>query len=284
MSEHGAPSLFDAQVEGWCRKAARIAPPRPPEGKPYAGLKICVMCMTPRSGSTHLGALMRANGLGDGQEHFRVSGDQMKKFVARQDVRTYEEYFREIVRTRRQGDTFLVKCDWWQFAPLYYFGMFDHYLKDASFIYLTRGSVLDQAVSRHIATRTGYFHSVNKDKADTTSDEVPFDRDEVGAHLSHLVEMQSQWEVFFAENRLSPLRLRYEEIDEDPRAVLSRLFAYLGQDEPEAFTVETPYERVRNARNERLAAAYAASSEAERRAIRERLTAEFASKTGAVRA
>lgn len=249
-------NLLDDMAMGLCKKVARIAPIKPLTGKPFLEKKFLVVCMTPRSGSTYFAALLRENGIGNGQEHFRVAGDQMQRFVNEHSITSYEEYFRRMVRARSRNDIFCVKCDWPQFAPLYFSGVYQHYLRDAHFVYLTRKNVLEQAVSRFIGTETGYFHSTNESKKKTLADEVSFSADGITSHLEHLLRMQYQWEYFFAESGISPLRIFYEDLDQNPGHVLEKTAAFVSVQLPAEIYLDNEYERVRNDRNAKLADEY----------------------------
>ncbi|HEY1707263.1 MAG TPA: Stf0 family sulfotransferase [Rhizomicrobium sp.] len=215
-----------------------------------------IVAMTPRSGSGYLSDLMKLNNLGQSAEHFRVSGGTMEKLVTNSKLKTYDAYVRKIIQSRSQGNIFAAKCDWPQFVPLYYFGSYDAYFRQARFVYLTRGDLLMQAISRYIGTATGYFHSTNKDKAHTLDQEVAMDFDAITQHLTHLVNMQSAWETFFSTEGISPLRLRYEELEADPVLTIRRIADFIGRPVTGDVITQTEHEKVRNERNEKLRDAY----------------------------
>lgn len=235
-----------------CQRAAELAPPEGGFGQPYTDRHLVVLCMTPRSGSSHLGALMKANGLGWGAEHFNINTDALQPLLEQAGVKTYDQYIRHVVDTRTHEGVFCVKADWQQYTPVYYFGAHQHYFAGASFLYLTRGDILMQAISRYVASETRYFHSTNVKTAHTLKDDVPFDFDRISKHLQTLVGMQSAWEWFFASEGIRPLRITYEELEKDPKEIVRRISAHTGialkgppKDDSE-FTV------VRNERNDML--------------------------------
>ena len=184
-------SITSPTVQFWCKWVAQIANPRCELAPPFTDRPFAVLCMTPRSGSTYLGSLMRENGLGNGTEHFRVSGGAMERFCKDRKITTYDDYIRKIIELRTKDGIFTAKVDWLQYIPIYYFGMHDHYFKSAQFIFLTRSDILMQAISRYIATETGYSHSINVEKAHTAGSDISFDFAKITQHIEHLIYMQS---------------------------------------------------------------------------------------------
>lgn len=221
---------------------------------PAPELKSILLCMTPRSGSTYLGSALEMNKVARFREHFRVAGGTLQKAVKESGAKSFEDYVLARIATLRVKDVFGAKTDWLQFAPLYYFGAYERYFRNAHYIYLTREDVLAQAISRYIATETGYFHSVNKHLENTKSVEVEFDFDKLWRHAEHLIEMQSAWERFFATEGISPLRLTYEELEADPADVLRRISDFVGVALPDPVVVDTDYKKVRNERHEKMKA------------------------------
>lgn len=246
-------------------RISAIVPMRPFDGERPEGVKSIFLCMTPRSGSSYLGSALEMNKIGRFGEHFRVVGGTLEKAVQESDAKSFEDYVRARMQTFTTKDIFGAKVDWLQFAPLYHFGAYENYFKDATYIYLTRSDILAQAISRYIGTQTGYFHSVNKDKESTRSDEVAFDFDDLWRHVEHLIDMQSAWEYFFATEGINPLRLTYEEIDADPTSVLRRISDFVGVALPDPIVIDTEYKKVRNERNEKMKAM--AVEEARRRRL-----------------
>ena len=250
-----AMGMFNPQSNQLKTTFARITdtvPVEPFTGDVDAAMKSIFLCMTPRSGSSYLGSAMQVNKIAKFGEHFRAVGGMFEKIAQEAGAKTYEDYVRARIASVRVKDVFGAKVDWLQFAPLYYFGAYDHYWREAKYIYLTRENILAQGISRYIATETGYFHSVNKHLEDTKSFEVPLDFDKLWRHVEHLIEMQSAWERFFATEGVLPLRLTYEMVEADPAAVLKRISDYVGVALPDPVIVDTEYKKVRNERHERM--------------------------------
>ena len=239
-------------VQGWCRKMLQKLPHPGFTKAPLNDRKKIFLCMTPRSGSSYLSSVLRANKLGQFNEHFRVVQGSLETAIENDKLKTFEDWVHTRIKKRSAHGHFGVKLDWLQFIPVYYLGAYDYYFRDASFIYLTRGDILMQAISRYISSTTGYFHSTNVEKEETLKEEVPFDFDAIWKHVVHLAEMQKAWELFFAAEGISPLRITYEDIDEDACAVVRRIIAYAGLEEPKKLELETDFKKVRTERNTRL--------------------------------
>lgn len=215
------------------------------------GLKTAVICMTPRSGSSYLGSLFRANGWGDAQEHFRLSGNQLADFVAETGVKSYGGYIGALVERYASDSHYAVKADWTQFRPVYHFGAYARYFKQARYIYLTRSDILAQAVSRYIMEATGYGDTTQT-LAPGKLESVDFNYDKICDQIRHLQAVATAWETFFAVERIEPLRITYEALVADPEATLQRIAAHIDADLPDPLVTETEYRRVTTPLNQAL--------------------------------
>ncbi|MBJ3776703.1 Stf0 family sulfotransferase [Acuticoccus mangrovi] len=223
-------------------------------GPRFDDRQITVVCMTPRSGSGYLGSILRENGFGPTREHFRIVGGALERDAAKIKRKSYEEYFRNKVQQRTENRNFTVKLGWPQFAPIYYSGVFSFYLRDATYIYLTREDIISQAISRYIANETGYFHT--PDKGDSQNDLVHFDYNGIRKHLEFLVEMQGDWERFFASEGLSPVRITYEQVASNPTAAFAKIAEAAGSPMPETIITQTEFGVTRTSKNAHLREAF----------------------------
>ncbi|MEO0999898.1 MAG: Stf0 family sulfotransferase, partial [Pseudomonadota bacterium] len=74
-----------------------------------------------------------------------------------------------------------------------------------------------------------------------------YDRAAIARHLEELTALDRAWENWFAAEGIAPLRLRYETLATDPRAVLGEVLAALGRDPALASDVAVPTARLADA-------------------------------------
>lgn len=257
MTSHTAPPLPSetADIPNLLKLVSRHLKITPPRGAAYDDRQIVVICMTPRSGSGYLGSVLEANGLGLTKEHFRIQGGALGEYAAKLSKQTHEAWLRKKIETLTSPrGTFCVKCDWAQYAPLYATGLHAHYMRNATFFYLTRQDVLGQAISRYIATQRNLFHTPDGE-GETPVQNVAFSYPDIRTHLERIIRMQSDWERFFASEGIVPHRIAYEDLASSPGKIVRELGEVLGitLEDPQ---VETTYKVTRTDRNEEMRAAY----------------------------
>lgn len=101
------------------------------------------------------------------------------------------------------------------------------------FIHLSRQDKLAEAVSYLRAEQTGLWHrhadgSVMEQIAPTEAD--GFNADRITQRLSMLTQFDQDWKNWFEAEGITPLRLTYEALADDPRAGLAAVLNYIGQD------------------------------------------------------
>ena len=101
------------------------------------------------------------------------------------------------------------------------------------FIHLRREDTLAQAVSYVKAGQTGLWHRA----PDGTEIErlappaLPiFDPDRIAAQVAAFADFNAAWDRWFASQEIAPLRLTYETLAKEPRAVLAQVLVELGKD------------------------------------------------------
>jgi LPS sulfotransferase NodH len=92
------------------------------------------------------------------------------------------------------------------------------------FIWLRRGDRVAQAVSFAKAIQTGHWHEW--DPAPSTA--PVFDRGAIETLLREIGEHDRRWADWFAERRVEPLELAFEELVSDPDAQTLRVLDFLG--------------------------------------------------------
>ncbi len=236
------------RIDSFFREKVSI---EPMTGVPFDERKLLIIAFTPRSGSTYLSSVLEQNGVAQTDEHFRHVRGFFENDLKASGARTYEDYFRYKIdlHTSDEG-TFCTKCDFPQFMPLLAYGAYDHYLRNAKWVYLTRNDVLGQAISRYIATESGYFHTSESSQEDREKIfEVRYDFEKINKHLDRILEIENDWKKFFMLSRISPYKLSYEELKKNPKDSITRLFEYFGVNNKGQIETETSVRPVRTQKN-----------------------------------
>jgi len=205
-----------------------------------------IIAITPRSGSTYLcDMIAKTKRLGIPQEVLgQLSiGNRLKNIPGR----TPDEYIRNAVRVKRTANNISgLKASWFQFQN-FTAAMHDHaYLSGFKYIYLTRRDLAAQAVSLYKATASSVFHT-NKQHSEQELNQLnalEYDYDAIKNWYDHIVVQEKGWQHYFYKNRIFPLCLSYEDIEDDVLVVLKRIADYIGvkpenisiPEEPSAFT------------------------------------------------
>ncbi len=120
------------------------------------------------------------------------------------------------------------------------------------FIHLHRKSKLDQAVSLLMATQTGLWHAA-EDGSEIQRRAPPaepvYDADKIRDAIAEMEHCDRLWEDWFARAGVAPLRLAYETLAEDPRAVVGQVLAALDRQADLPGALSIPTMRLANATN-----------------------------------
>lgn len=197
------------------------------------------IAFTLRSGSNLLCDYLALNGLGQPTEYFQYPLGQANRFwfdllgVPPDDLRGFLE---QLPRQRSQRGLFGSKMTWDHknalLAALHEHGaqardiadLFPHH----RWIYLQRGSRIDQAVSLWRAQQSGVWTSTQAG----ASAAPPYDFFGLFTCLFTLLVEDHLWQEYFAQRAIVPHRISYEALLAEPRAVLAELAALLRPDEP----------------------------------------------------
>jgi len=186
-----------------------------------------VIASMPRSGSHMLGHLLHATGqLGSPLE-----------YVHRRHLATWQKTLGEPTRTatlraimrRRTSPSgwFGVKTHWPQFQAVLEDAELFAALDVQEWIRITRSDRVAQAVSLVIAQQTQAWISFHEARR-----EPEYDFDAIAAAVRNLAEQESAWDAYFAEQGIEPLTVVYEEMLDDPAAVVTTVCARLGVSMP----------------------------------------------------
>ncbi|WP_304731669.1 Stf0 family sulfotransferase [Parvibaculum sp.] len=206
-----------------------------------------ILCATQRCGSTLVCEDLRNNGLGLAEEYFGqfvdrpdVEAEQMLAAVRKRGtdengvfsvkiMASYAGKVVDILRGDAPADTTL-----WQPLVKSYPG--------ATWVYISRRSIVRQAISRVISRKSGINHVLKEDDAkirpgrsivSATGFEanVAVTPQEISRACMNIVREHELWERFFRENNIEPVRIEYEDVAAGI-SYLERIVERLGMDKP----------------------------------------------------
>ncbi|MBU1174059.1 MAG: Stf0 sulfotransferase family protein [Alphaproteobacteria bacterium] len=237
-----------------------------------------ILCATPRSGSTLLCDLLTATGAcGVVQSYFRrLSIDNwIGRFgltVPRGNPDFETLYFAAALRAgtdasgtfglRLMRDNVAELMDWLdrlfpgQAGDL---GRIETAFGPPRFIALRRRDSVAQAVSRLKAEQTGLWHrhADGSDRERNAAEEVStYDAEGLAGFIAEAEAGERQWRDWFDEMGVTPARIDYEDLSEDPKATLARLLAALGRDPGPARMAAPATARLADAESAAWAARY----------------------------
>ncbi|WP_373355408.1 Stf0 family sulfotransferase [Pseudoroseicyclus sp. CXY001] len=241
-----------------------------------------IIFTTPRSGSTLLCRLLGATGVaGAPNSHFHVptlEGWLEDYDLAQADYAGELEASRAVVaaalaRGRGETEVFGMRVQRESF-PFFLRQMhllapgaegdmaaIEAVLGDLVPVYLRRGAKLDQAISYIRAEQTGLWHQApDGSEVERLSPPRPpvYDGAAIAARLRQALAEEADWEAWFAEAGVEPLRLTYESLAADPETEVARILAALGQPVAAASGLEPGVAKIADALNRDWAARFKA--------------------------
>ena len=249
-----SPTLDEAFRE--LRAKAGSAPAR--SDRPLS-TRTLLIAMLPRTGSTALCSLLEATGvLGIPREYLNPRGP-LKPWARRLEASDLGEYLEAL---RRQQSTpngvFALKTLHEDLEPLLDRAPVTKLLGTATFVYLTREDLVAQAISNYIAESSGVWHrdpsgELFRSRGGGDPD-PPYDEERILAERDALVRQQADWERFFADRQVEPLRITYEGFVADAGATLTAIARHVGVDWIGELSLEgAATARLSDARSERWA-------------------------------
>jgi LPS sulfotransferase NodH len=235
-------------------------------GPPHATI---LLCAHPRSGSTLLGEIMyAAGGLGCPLEYFHVGF--RPGFAKRWNAHELTSFVRAVHRFRTDRTGVLSAKLFWRDvedivlernpgcaadgAPAgnqrAMFEVLREIFPNPTFVYLRRMDRVRQAVSALVAEQTNAWRSFSSSETRASSAEVTYEYERILSLMASADHCYEQWERFFDENRITPLRVNYEAVIDPGRGAVGQLLDALGS------TAQPPPPRLRrqaDARSESLA-------------------------------
>lgn len=198
------------------------------ERKPY------LICITPRSGSTYLGDLLRrTRSAGRPGEYLNLVGlgpALQKRRALGEVVETLLQYLAGVIeRQAPTGGAVGIMTSFFQFQPLIETGLDRLLFSRFRRIRLYRKDLVRQAISLYLATETGLFHShlpVNEDRcADPRN--VCYDEEKIRGWIEHIWVQECGWENYLRPQRQPSPRIYYEALESAPIRVVRRILQSL---------------------------------------------------------
>ncbi len=211
------------------------------------------MAITPRSGSSYLCDVMTKIKL-FGTPGEMLNQEFIPKIIQRIPARTPEEYIRNVVRSRKTKNGISgLKASWFQFKGFSEIMNDCSYLSGFKYIYLTRRDLAAQAISLYKATETSVFHTNIKhsEEAMTKLQSLEYDYEKIKEWYVHIDRQEKGWQAYFYKNRIFPLCLNYEDVDDDLFGVIKRIATFVGVD-PNNVKIPAEasvFEKIRDQRN-----------------------------------
>ncbi len=192
-----------------------------------------LIAMLPRTGSTALCSLLEATGvLGIPREYLNPRGP-LKPWARRLSASDLTEYLEALRREQATPNgVFAFKTLYQDLEPLLERAPVAELLGTATFVYLTREDLVAQAISNYIADSSGVWHrdpsgDLFRSRGGGDPD-PPYDEARILAERDALVRQQEDWERFFTERSIEPLRITYEGFVADSNATVTAIAAHVG--------------------------------------------------------
>lgn len=215
-----------------------------------------IILFTPRSGSSWFGDLLRST-LVLGEPDESLNQDVNAEIIRRFGARTEIDYLNALeTETASTNGAFSMEVIWGhiELSEIDFLG----YYRDASFVYLRRKDILAQAISLLLATETGVFHNPSGDAVtNQAAAELLASPEKTFAAIrrwwGHLLNYECLTEVQFAIRGISPLRLYYEGIVDDPPGAVSRVLSHCAVQRQDVDVPRSSHAPVRGEINDELA-------------------------------
>lgn len=186
-----------------------------------------LVLFTPRCGSTLLCENLHAVGMPLLQELFQepLYLNPITISIGGDPLPTLDEYLNNI--RHRSGKILHAKLSWNQIISLSHtdnsspLQVIHSIFRDPFIIYMYRKNRIDQAVSLFFSDSTNVWHSLDENP---NCKSIRYDFSTLCSHLLWIDLANSQFENFIAENKLTPLRLAYEDYIERPTQSLQTIF------------------------------------------------------------
>jgi trehalose 2-sulfotransferase len=185
-----------------------------------------IICSSPRSGSTLLAQTLRVMGIGHPGEYLNPSLMDIHEPTGRKTFMkpTPIAYLERIKQQSTVNGVFGLKTHYMDLAR--YPEIADHVttlLPDAKYISITRRNVLRQAISAAKAAQTMAWTSHLEQQKPAR-----FNYYAILKNIVVTIREIEWWDTFFARHGIKPLRVVYEDLDDDYEGTMRKVITFLG--------------------------------------------------------
>lgn len=210
-----------------------------------------VLCASPRSGSNVLANTLTATErCGNALEYFNRTymqrlANQWKLDV--DDVDAYMEAFYEQATT--PNGILGTKLFWEQLwileeytpnlpAHLSWYERLQQAFPQPRFVYLTRDNKVRQAISLVKASQTGVWTEREGGTKPNRQAKPTYNYVGLTLRLMQIVYRDALWEQFFSQHNIEPMRLTYEQFDEDPEGTVRAVLRFMEIEDWETIPIQ----------------------------------------------
>jgi trehalose 2-sulfotransferase len=223
-----------------------------------------LLCATPRSGSSLLCGLLDSSGVaGHPESYFRLPSEQEYAdrwgIVSSPDgAFSYADYVRAAIAEGTTGNgVFAARIMWGtldeliaKLGPLYPdeagsdLDLLTRAFGRTRFVYLRRGDVLAQAVSRLRAEQTNVWHEETGQDQHEPEQEPRFDFGQLDELVRQIQDDNAAWQRWFASVGVRPCLVRYEGLAAAPVSVALGVLDFLGLEVPAGRQLQVRHKRL----------------------------------------
>jgi LPS sulfotransferase NodH len=191
-------------------------------------MKYYVICSSPRAGSNLLGSTLAAMNAGIPKDYFNP---RLYNTYASQHAGQPEDgnpmpnrYIDHLKQTCAANGIFGFKAHYAQLARIpQLMENFTQFFPEADYIYITRRNILRQAISTSRAMQTNVWVSRH---AETVKPR--YNLFGIIKHIILIAYETERWEQFYARHGIRPLRIVYEDLEENYEATMRKVTDFLG--------------------------------------------------------
>jgi len=208
-----------------------------------------IVCSTPRTGSTFLCSLLKATNLAGKPESYFRSQDVEARVEAWKIRQTdgsfsFSDFLNCVLRRgRTDNDVFAARIMWGTMEELTNnlrsIGMtggdrevLSSAFGPTKFVYLKRQDLVAQAISRLRAEQTNVWHIRGKVDQDAARLRVWYDQKAIQYFVEEAKDHNQNWNEWFQRFEIDPLRLIYEDLDDNGKAEASKVLEFIGVRHP----------------------------------------------------